>query len=61
MIKGMRKKWDEKSRPIVRKEQSLFENNQGSAILMVLVAMAFIGILASVIMYITLINYRVKL
>ncbi len=61
MIKGMRKKWDEKSRPIVRKEQSLFENNQGSAILMVLVAMAFIGILASVIMYITLVNYRVKL
>ena len=35
-------------------------NNRGSAIVVVIIAMAFIGILASVLMYMSLLNYQMK-
>lgn len=41
--------------------QTLQGNERGSAIVMVLVAMAFVGIMASLLMYVSLVNYRVKI
>ena len=35
-------------------------NDRGSAIVVVIIAMAFIGILASVLMYMSLFNYQMK-
>lgn len=40
--------------------QTLRKNQRGSAIVMVLVAVAFVGIMASMLMYVSLINYRIK-
>ena len=35
-------------------------DNKGSALVVVIIAMAFIGILASVLMYMSLLNYQMK-
>lgn len=40
--------------------QTLEENNTGSAIVMILVALSFVGIMASMLMYVSLTNYRIK-
>lgn len=46
------------SRQILKRDRKM--NNRGSAIVVVIIAMAFIGILASVLMYMSLLNYQMK-
>jgi hypothetical protein len=42
------------------KEYLLIQDNKGSAIVVVIIAMAFIGVLVSVLMYTSLLNYQMK-
>ena len=45
---------------IQQTRQTLGKNNRGSAIVMVLVAVSFVGIMASLLMYVSLSNYHIK-
>ncbi|MBR5596412.1 MAG: hypothetical protein IKW30_03285 [Lachnospiraceae bacterium] len=45
---------------IKKKMQTLGRDNRGSAIVMVLVSMAFVGIMASMLMFVTYKNYKMK-
>lgn len=52
---------NQKNNKIQKQWQTLKRNNKGSAIVMVLVAMAFVGIMASLLMYVTFQNYQMKI
>ena len=49
------------SSQITKKIQTPMQDNKGSAIVMVLVSMAFVGIMASMLMFVTYNNYRMKI
>ena len=46
---------------IEKNRQTLVQDNRGSAIVMVLVSMAFVGIMVSMLMFVTYNNYRMKI
>lgn len=57
MMQNHKKFWNQ----IVKQFRTPMKDNKGSAIVMVLVSMAFVGIMASMLMFVTYNNYRMKI